>query len=78
MSVASPWGRASGQPWRYVREYMGMDENLCLSWVGKNSKDYDVPVKSKLQHPLARAPPDKPRTFDAFSCPGGRAFDHHS
>ena len=75
MSVASPWGRTPGQPWRYVREYKEMGENLCLSWVGKNSKDYDVPVKSRLQHPLH---PGKPRAFDAFSCPGGRAFDHHS
>ena len=23
-------------------------------------------------------PPGTPRTFDAFSCPGGREFDHHS
>ena len=23
-------------------------------------------------------PPSKPRTFDAFPCPGGRAFDYHS
>ena len=77
MSVASPWGRPPCQPWIYVREYMykEMDENLCLSWVGKKSKDYDVPVKSKLQHPL---PPGKPRAFDVFCCPGGRAFDHHS
>ena len=34
----------------------------------------NVPVKSKLQHP----PLGIPRAFDAFSCPGGRAFDHHS
>ena len=35
-----------------------------------------VPVKSKLQHPPS--PPGIPRAFDAFSCPGGREFDHHS
>ena len=23
-------------------------------------------------------PPGIPQAFDAFSCPGGRAFDHHS
>ena len=23
-------------------------------------------------------PPGIPRAFDAFSCPGGREFDHHS
>ena len=34
----------------------------------------NVSVKSKLQHP----PPGIPRAFDAFSCPGGREFDHHS
>ena len=31
----------------------------------------NVPVKSKFQHP-------PPRAFDAFSCLGGREFDHHS
>ena len=34
----------------------------------------NVPVKSKLQHP----PPGIRRAFDAFTCPGGREFDHHS
>ena len=33
-----------------------------------------VPVKLKLQHP---PPPGIPQAFDAFSCPGGREFDHH-
>ena len=37
--------------------------------------DTNVSVKSKLQHP---SPPGIPRAFDAFSCPGGREFDHHS
>ena len=36
----------------------------------------NVTVKSKLQHPPP--PPGIPRAFDAFSCPGGREFDHHS
>ena len=35
-----------------------------------------VPVKSKLQHPPP--PPGIPQAFDAFSCPGGREFDHYS
>ena len=35
---------------------------------------YNVPVKSKLEHP----PPGIPWAFDAFSCPGGREFDHLS
>ena len=34
----------------------------------------NVPVKSTLKHP----PLGIPRAFDAFSCPGGREFDHHS
>ena len=34
-----------------------------------------VPIKSKLQHPPALG---LPQAFYAFSCPGGRAFDHHS
>ena len=34
-----------------------------------------LPVKSKLQHPH---PPGKPREFDAYSCPKGGPFDHHS
>ena len=32
---------------------------------------YNVSVKSKLQHP----PPGIPRGFDVLSCPGGREFD---
>ena len=35
----------------------------------------NVPVKSNLQHP---PPPGIPRSFDTFSCPEGREFDHHS
>ena len=34
---------------------------------------YNVPVKSKLQHP-----PPPPQAYEAFSCPGGREFSHHS
>ena len=37
----------------------------------------NVLVKSKL-HTSPHPPPGIPRAFDAFSCPGGRAFDHHS
>ena len=35
---------------------------------------YCTAVPSKFQHPA----PGIPWAFDAFSCPGGRTFDHHS
>ena len=38
------------------------------------AKASNVSVKSKLQHP----PPGHTPGIDAFSCPGGREFDHYS
>ena len=53
--------------------YISIIYRISDSWLF--SLNGYVPVKSKLQHPPSHIIPP---AFDASSCPGGRAFDHHS